>query len=59
MLCSTDTIQLPYLMRVIVFFICSSAAKRLFGKDQSMTSSVTDFVLSPPVPSVYFLTVKN
>ena len=30
----------------------------LFGRGQSMTSSVTDLVLSPTVPSVYFLTVK-
>jgi len=31
----------------------------LFGKVQSMTSSVTAVVLSPTVPSVYFLTVEN
>jgi len=31
----------------------------LFGRAQSVTSSVTDVVLSSTVPSAYFLTVEN
>ena len=31
----------------------------LLWRDQSMTSSVTDVVLTPTAPSVYFLTVEN
>jgi len=31
----------------------------LFGRGQLMTLSVTDVVLSPTGPSVYFLTVEN
>jgi len=31
----------------------------LFGMGQSMTSSVTDVVLSPSVTSLYFLTAEN
>jgi len=31
----------------------------LFGRGQSMPSSVTDVVLSPTVPSVYFLTIED
>jgi len=37
----------------------SSAVNNFFGRVQSMTSSITDVVLSPTVPSVYFLTAEK
>jgi len=39
-------------------FTCS-AAKNFVREGQSVTSSVTDVVLSPTVPSFYFIIVEN
>jgi len=33
--------------------------RNMFGRGQSITSSVTEVVLSPTVPFVYFITVEN